>query len=129
MVCWQRSPFPDSLVGLPLVEQECHVGSACSVAARYHLALCRYLSFVDADGQERTCYPVLAFWIADRKGANALLNVKHWPATFCDTWDLVPKNEMHNGSKAFRQRTAAEMQQVRRLRQASIMHDGGTSSH
>ena len=56
---------------------------------------------------------MLAFWIADRKGANALLNVKHWPAKHCDTWDLVPKSEMHNFSKGFPPRTAAEMRKVK----------------
>lgn len=100
------------------MEQERHVGPACSADARCHLALCRYLSFADADGQMRTCYPVLAFWIADRKGANALLNVKHWPAKYCDMWDLVPQDEMHDGRKAFRARTATEMRQVRTLQQA-----------
>ena len=70
-------------------------------------------AFSGSDGQVHICYPVLTFWIADRKGANALLNVKHFPASFCDTWDLVPRNEMHSSSKEFSPRTAAEMRKVR----------------
>ena len=96
-----------------------YAGPACSAGSSCHCALCRYLSVADADGQERTCHVVLAFWIADRKGANALLNVKHWPAKLCDTWDLVPKKEMHKVRKTFRRRTATQMRQVRRLQQSS----------
>ena len=108
------------------MERERYVAPAGSADVRCHLALCRYLTFEDADGQMCTCCPVLAFWIADCKGATALLNVKHWPATFCDTWDMVPKKEMDKVRKRFRRRTATEMQQVRRLQQSSRVHDGGT---
>ena len=75
--------------------------------------LCSGTIFQDADGIERRCYPLLAFWIADRKAANALLNIKHHPAYYSDPWDLVHKDSLDQYDRTFEPRTAAAMKQVR----------------
>ena len=74
---------------------------------------CRGTKLKDADGIERHCYPLLAFWIADRKAANALLNIKHHPAYYSDPWDLVHRDSLDQYNRTFEPRTAAAMKQVR----------------
>ena len=108
-------PLPDTLVALHSVEQECHVGPACSADAKCHLAMCRHLSFVDADGEKRTCYPVLAYLDSQPQGANALLKSQALAGPLLQ--HMGPgASEVHNVRKAFKRRTAADMRQVRRLR-------------
>ena len=84
-----------------------------SPSRNYNLDVpCRGTRLTDADGIERRCYPLLAFWIADRKAANALLNIKHHPASYSDPWDLVHRESLDKYNQTFEPRTEAAMKQV-----------------
>ena len=53
--------------------------------------------------------------MVDRKAANALLNVKHWPARFCDLWHLIPIEKMGDPTsklESFPRRTETDMKKV-----------------
>lgn len=76
---------------------------------------CRGTKVRDVSGRELFCIPLPAYWMVDRKAANALLNVKHWPARFCDLWHLIPIEKMGEPTskpESFPRRTETDMKKV-----------------
>ena len=92
LIAWGQQPLHPDLVG----EQ-----SKQELQSRVP---CRGTRLTDAEGIERHCYPLLAFWIADRKAANALLNIKHHPASYSDPCDLVHRESLDKYNQTFEQK-------------------------